>query len=178
MVPWVEGGGEEGCREAGSLRRGGRGSFLTILVVAVAVAVAVAMVGRFSVRGGIFFFFLMIFLWFWVLVFEVKKTVTQIKETRETALIIMKQNWVKEVLLCLVLLDWYELKVYCLIFSGKVLRKRNKRAGSEGSVRLDFCRFFLVLLKTLGHFAVFVIKFQEDFGLCLCLRFIERLGVD
>ena len=68
-------------------------------------AVAVAMVGRFSVRGGIFFFFLMLFLWFWVLVFEVKKTVTQIKETRETALIIMKQNWVKEVLLCFVLLD-------------------------------------------------------------------------
>ena len=65
---------------------------------------AVAVVGRFSVRGGIFFF-LMLFLWFWVLVFEVKKTVTQIKETRETALIIMKQNWVKEVLLCLVLLD-------------------------------------------------------------------------
>ena len=74
-------------------------------ILGVAVAVAVTMVGRFSVRGGIFFFFLMIFLWFWVLVFEVKKTVTQIKETRETALIIMKQNWVKEVLLCLVLLD-------------------------------------------------------------------------
>lgn len=65
-----------------------------------------AVVGRFSVRGGIFFFFcLMLFLWFWVLIFEVKKTVTQIKETRETALIIMKQNWVKEVLLCFVLLD-------------------------------------------------------------------------
>ena len=61
---------------------------------------AVAMVGRFSVRGGIFF-------WFWALDFEVKKkkTVTEIKETRETALIIMKQNWVKEVLLCFVLLD-------------------------------------------------------------------------
>lgn len=40
---------------------------------------AVAVVGRFSVRGGIFFF-LMLFLWFWVLVFEVKKTVTQIKK--------------------------------------------------------------------------------------------------
>lgn len=65
-----------------------------------------AVVGRFSVRGGIFFFFcLMLFLWFWVLIFEVKKTVTQIKETRETALIIMKQSWVKEVLLCFVLLD-------------------------------------------------------------------------
>lgn len=134
--------------------------------------------GSFQCPWRHFFFFLMLFLWFWVLVFEVKKTVTQIKETRKTALIIMKQNWVKEVLLCFVLLDWYELKVYCLIFSGKVLRRRNKRAGSEGSVRLDFCRFFLVLLKALGHFAVFVIKFQEDFGLCLCLRFIERLGVD
>lgn len=64
-----------------------------------------AVVGRFSVRGGIFFFLFNAFFVVLGFGFLSKKTVTQIKETRETALIIMKQNWVKEVLLCFVLLD-------------------------------------------------------------------------